>query len=182
MWHDYPNRRIIYQDSMGNWDELLHEGGRFTAFAPARPALLRRAEQIIRASGRTPTVMTDHISKDPARDQFKIVRNDHGLEPYPASNIKPVRALWIIVGAWVFVAALCYFLLPAEPSQYVPVYVYVHDMAARHGLPTCPKINSGHLLKSSTRVVTNGFVVLECKYSPDAKPLMPNEQKISREM
>lgn len=36
VWHDYPNRRIIYQDSMGNWDELVHEGGMFTGFAPAR--------------------------------------------------------------------------------------------------------------------------------------------------
>ena len=36
VWHDYPNRRIIYCDSDGNWDELKHEGGRFVGFAPAR--------------------------------------------------------------------------------------------------------------------------------------------------
>lgn len=36
VWHDYPDRRIIYRDSDGNWDELKHEGGRFVGFAPAR--------------------------------------------------------------------------------------------------------------------------------------------------
>jgi hypothetical protein len=36
VWHDYPGRRIIYQASDGAWDELVHEGGRFTGFAPAR--------------------------------------------------------------------------------------------------------------------------------------------------
>lgn len=36
VWHNYPGRRIIYQDSIGDWSELLHEGGRFTGFAPAR--------------------------------------------------------------------------------------------------------------------------------------------------
>ena len=34
---EYGGRRIIYQDSMGLWDELLHDGrGRFLGFAPAR--------------------------------------------------------------------------------------------------------------------------------------------------
>lgn len=28
----YPNRRIIYRDSMGNWDELVHENGVFKSF------------------------------------------------------------------------------------------------------------------------------------------------------
>ena len=32
----YPGRRIIYCDTMGNWDELLHDNGRFTDFAPYR--------------------------------------------------------------------------------------------------------------------------------------------------
>lgn len=32
----YGNRRIIYRDSDGNWDELVHEHGKFTGFAPAR--------------------------------------------------------------------------------------------------------------------------------------------------
>jgi hypothetical protein len=36
VWHDYPGRRIIYQDSQGYWDELKHYGGKFTGFAPAR--------------------------------------------------------------------------------------------------------------------------------------------------
>ena len=27
--------RIIYRDSMGRWDELKHDGARFTGFAPA---------------------------------------------------------------------------------------------------------------------------------------------------
>lgn len=35
VWHDYPNRRIIYQDSTGTWDELKHQGGQFTGYAPA---------------------------------------------------------------------------------------------------------------------------------------------------
>ena len=32
---EYPDYRIVYRDSMGRWDELRHEHGRFTAFAPA---------------------------------------------------------------------------------------------------------------------------------------------------
>jgi hypothetical protein len=30
---DYPGRRIIYRDSDLNWDELLHDNGRFIDFA-----------------------------------------------------------------------------------------------------------------------------------------------------
>ena len=30
----FPNYRILYQDTMGNWDELLHIHGIFTGFAP----------------------------------------------------------------------------------------------------------------------------------------------------
>jgi len=33
---NYPGFRIIYRDSMGNWDELCHDGALFTGFAPAR--------------------------------------------------------------------------------------------------------------------------------------------------
>jgi len=34
--HSYPNYRIIYRDTMGNWDELLHVNGDFTGFTTAR--------------------------------------------------------------------------------------------------------------------------------------------------
>lgn len=34
----YPNHRIIYKDTDGSWDELLHWNGRFTGFK-----LFRRA-------------------------------------------------------------------------------------------------------------------------------------------
>jgi len=30
----WPERRIIYRDSMGQWGELMHEGGRFITFRP----------------------------------------------------------------------------------------------------------------------------------------------------
>lgn len=33
---EYGDRRIIYKDSMGAWDELKHDGAVFTGFAPAR--------------------------------------------------------------------------------------------------------------------------------------------------
>lgn len=29
----YPGKRIIYRDSMGQWDELLHKNGEFVDFA-----------------------------------------------------------------------------------------------------------------------------------------------------
>lgn len=32
VFNQYPNRRIIYRDTMGNWDELLHNHGIFTNF------------------------------------------------------------------------------------------------------------------------------------------------------
>lgn len=32
----WPNHRIIYRDTEGKWDELLHKAGAFTGFAPAR--------------------------------------------------------------------------------------------------------------------------------------------------
>lgn len=36
----YANRRIYYRDSMGNWDELKHDGSIFLGFAPARDKAL----------------------------------------------------------------------------------------------------------------------------------------------
>ena len=30
----HPGKRIIYKDTMGQWDELLHVNGVFTDFAP----------------------------------------------------------------------------------------------------------------------------------------------------
>ena len=30
----YPEHRIIYQDTDGNWDELLHQNGEFAGFKP----------------------------------------------------------------------------------------------------------------------------------------------------
>ena len=33
---EYGNRRIYYRDTQDCWDELKHELGRFTGFAPAR--------------------------------------------------------------------------------------------------------------------------------------------------
>lgn len=32
----YPNHRIIYRDSSGDWDELAHDRGWFIGFRPAR--------------------------------------------------------------------------------------------------------------------------------------------------
>lgn len=32
--HDHGSVRIIYRDTMGRWDELVHDGSRFQAFAP----------------------------------------------------------------------------------------------------------------------------------------------------
>ena len=32
----YPGYRIIYRDTAGCWDELVHEAGVFSGFAPAR--------------------------------------------------------------------------------------------------------------------------------------------------
>jgi hypothetical protein len=29
-----PDTRLVYQDTMGRWDELKHSGGKFTGFAP----------------------------------------------------------------------------------------------------------------------------------------------------
>lgn len=33
----YPNKRIMYEDSEGNWDELVHNGSHFTDFRPGHP-------------------------------------------------------------------------------------------------------------------------------------------------
>jgi hypothetical protein len=32
----YPQLRIVYRDSDGRWDELVHNNGTFTGFAPYR--------------------------------------------------------------------------------------------------------------------------------------------------
>lgn len=34
VFNAYPNRRIVYRDTMGCWDELVHNHGIFTGFAP----------------------------------------------------------------------------------------------------------------------------------------------------
>lgn len=35
--HDtMPGYRIIYRDTLGNWDEMVHQDGRFLHFKPAR--------------------------------------------------------------------------------------------------------------------------------------------------
>lgn len=33
---EFPGRRIIYRDTAGYWDELVHDEGIFLTFAPAR--------------------------------------------------------------------------------------------------------------------------------------------------
>ena len=37
LFTSFGNRRFIYRDSEGYWDELLHENGRFTRFSPYIP-------------------------------------------------------------------------------------------------------------------------------------------------
>lgn len=37
---DYPGWRFFYRDTDGAWDELQHDGSRFTGFAPARDLAL----------------------------------------------------------------------------------------------------------------------------------------------
>jgi len=34
--NEYGDKRVVYRDSMGNWDELEHNDGTFTGFAPYR--------------------------------------------------------------------------------------------------------------------------------------------------
>ena len=36
---DFGDKRVIYRDSEGQWDELLHHHGRFIDFAPGRGEL-----------------------------------------------------------------------------------------------------------------------------------------------
>ena len=36
--NEYGNKKVIYRDSMGNWDELVHTEGTFGCFAPYRGA------------------------------------------------------------------------------------------------------------------------------------------------
>lgn len=35
----YPDYQIVYQDSTGDWDELVHSHGVFTGFAPWKEKL-----------------------------------------------------------------------------------------------------------------------------------------------
>lgn len=41
----HPNKRIIYCDSMGRWDEIAHEHGQFVGFKPYREPLPNRFER-----------------------------------------------------------------------------------------------------------------------------------------
>lgn len=34
LWRHYDDRRIVYRDTMGNWDELIHVKGVFLHYAP----------------------------------------------------------------------------------------------------------------------------------------------------
>lgn len=65
--------------------------------------------------------------------------------------------LGIAVQAWLNLQG------PRAPAQVR--YIYVQDLAANRGVPTCPKINSGQILKASEREGTTGQVVLTCKYN-----------------
>lgn len=35
---EYGDKRVVYRDSMGRWDELVHTNGSFGCFAPYRGA------------------------------------------------------------------------------------------------------------------------------------------------
>ena len=35
----YPDKRIFYCDSMGNWDEMIHDEGAFKTFSPIKDKL-----------------------------------------------------------------------------------------------------------------------------------------------
>jgi len=37
LFTSHGNKRFIYRDSDGYWDELLHQNGRFTRFSPYIP-------------------------------------------------------------------------------------------------------------------------------------------------
>ena len=41
----YGHARIVYRDSMRNWDELRHDSGRFLGFAPAPQYALDNAQR-----------------------------------------------------------------------------------------------------------------------------------------
>jgi hypothetical protein len=38
LWNQYGDRRIVYRDTMGNWDELVHDEGVFKRYAPYKEA------------------------------------------------------------------------------------------------------------------------------------------------
>ncbi len=35
LYNRFGNRRFFYRDTMGRWDELVHEHGKFTGFRPS---------------------------------------------------------------------------------------------------------------------------------------------------
>lgn len=40
LYNVYGNRRFVYRDTMGRWDELTHDHGKFIGFAPSTQPLL----------------------------------------------------------------------------------------------------------------------------------------------
>lgn len=36
LYNRFGNRRFVYRDTMGRWDELVHSNGHFTGFRPYR--------------------------------------------------------------------------------------------------------------------------------------------------
>lgn len=42
----HGDHRVIYRDTDGRWDELLHQNGRFTGFAPLACDALTRAIEV----------------------------------------------------------------------------------------------------------------------------------------
>ena len=43
----HPGERIIYRDTDGNWDELRHDGRRFTGFSPLSAEDAQRFQRVI---------------------------------------------------------------------------------------------------------------------------------------
>ena len=42
---NHPTKRIFYKDTMGNWDELVHNNGTFLRFAGIAPVTHKKFEQ-----------------------------------------------------------------------------------------------------------------------------------------
>lgn len=78
-----------------------------------------------------------------------------------------IIAVWFFVVGFLGGAGVMTFW---HQKKEVPVrYIYVHDIAANRGGATCPKINSGQILKASEREMMGLSVVLHCKYNPRSK-------------